>query len=160
RPYGLGACWSSPSLSSEGKVLGSFAISYREPRTPTPQQLEIIEQITHLASIALERKRAENAVRASEQVARGQVEALVQSLDILATAPPPEKFIGQMLSTIGGLLSAQSVILWLFDEASESIVWRAGAHGANLAAVENGHPFVTEPMSWKENEGLQEMLFT
>ena len=159
-PHGLRACWSSPILSSEGKVFGTFAIYYREPRTPTPQQLEIIEQITHLASIALERKRAENAVRASEQVARGQVEALVQSLDILATAPPPEKFIGQMLSTIGRLLSAQSVILWLFDEASESIVLRAGTHGADVAAAENKHPFVTDPTSWKENEGLQEMLFT
>jgi PAS domain S-box-containing protein len=159
-PHQLRACWSSPILSSEGKVLGTFAIYYREPRSPTPEQLEIIEQITHLASIALERKRAENALRASEQVARGQAEALVQSLDILATAPPPEKFIGQMLSTIGRLLEAQTVILWLFDEATDSVILRAGTHGANLAAVESGHPFVTDPMSWKENESLQEMVFT
>jgi PAS domain S-box-containing protein len=157
--HGLRACWSSPILSSEDKVLGTFAIYYREPRSPTPQQLEIIEQITHLANIALERKRAEEALRASEQVARGQAEALVQSLDILSTAPPPENFIGQMLSTIGRLLKAQSVILWLLDEATGSVVLRAGAHGANLAAVENRHPFVTDPMSWKENEGLQEMCF-
>jgi PAS domain S-box-containing protein len=159
-PHGLRACWSAPILSSEGKVLGTFAIYYREPRTPTTPQLEIIEQITHLASIALERKRAEEAVRASEQVARGQAEALVQSLDILATAPPPEKFIGQMLSTIGRLLSAQSVVLWLFDEATDEIVLRAATHGADLAALENNHPFVTDPISWKENEGLQEMVFT
>ncbi|MEY2497994.1 MAG: hypothetical protein QOD12_1550, partial [Verrucomicrobiota bacterium] len=66
-PHGLRACWSSPILSSEDKVLGTFAIYYGQPRTPTPQQLEIIEQITHLASIALERKRAEEALRASEQ---------------------------------------------------------------------------------------------
>ena len=158
--HGLRACWSSPILSPEGRVAGTFAIYYREPRTPTPEQLEIIEQITHLASIALERKRAESALRASEQVARGQVEALVQSLDILATAPPAEKFIGQMLSTIGRFLNAQSVILWLFDEETDLVILRAGARGANLAAVENGHPFVTDPMSWKENEGLQEMVFT
>src|SRR5207237_8864367 len=49
-------------------------------------------------------KRAEEALRASEQVARGQVEALAPRLDGLATAPAPEKFIGQMLSTIGRLL--------------------------------------------------------
>ncbi len=156
----LRACWSTPILSSEGKVLGTFAIYYREPRTPTTQQLEIIEQITHLASIALERKRAEEAVRASEQVARGQAEALVQSLDILATAPPPEKFIGQMLSTIGRLLSAQSVILWLLDEATDSIFVRSAVHGANLALVEPEHPFVKDPQSWKDNPGLQEMFFT
>jgi PAS domain S-box-containing protein len=159
-PHGLRACWSTPILSSEGKVLGTFAIYYREPRAPTPQQLEIIEQITDLASIALERRRAEEALRASEQVARGQVEALVQSLDILATAPPPEKFIGQMLSTIGRFLNAQNVILWLLDEATNSVVLRAGTEGTNLVAVEKEHPLVTNPMSWKENEGLQEMLFT
>ena len=159
-PYGLRACWSSPILSSNGNVLGTFAIYYREPRTPTPQQLEIIEQITHLASIAIERKRAENAVRASGQVARGQVEALVQSLDILATAPPPEKFIGQMLGTIGRLLNAESVILWLLDEATDSVIVRASVQGANLAMVEPEHPFVKDPLSWKDNPGLQEMFFT
>jgi PAS domain S-box-containing protein len=159
-PHGLRACWSSPILSSEGKVLGTFAIYYREPRTPTPPQLEIIEQITHLASIALERKRAEEAVRASEQVARGQAEALVQSLDILATAPPPEQFIGQMLSTIGRLLKAQSVILWLLDEATDSVFFRSAVHGANLAWVEPEHPFVKDAQSWKDNPGLQEMFFT
>jgi PAS domain S-box-containing protein len=159
-PHGLRACWSTPILSSEAKVLGTFAIYYQEPRTPTPEQYEIIEQITHLASIALERKRAEGALQASEQVARGQVEALVQSLDILATAPPPEKFIGQMLSTIGRLLNAQGVILWLLDEPTEALVMRAAVHGENLAAVEPEHPFLKDPLSWKENSGLQEMFFT
>ena len=55
-----------------------------------------------------ESKHSEEALRASEQVARGQVEALAQSLDVLATAPDPEKFIGQMLSTIGRLLNAKA----------------------------------------------------
>jgi PAS domain S-box-containing protein len=159
-PHGLRACWSSPILSSEDKVLGTFAIYYKEPRTPTPEQLEIIEQITHLASIALERKRAEGALRASEQVARGQVAAIVQSLDILATSPPPEKFIGQMLSTIGRLLDAQSVILWLLDEETDTLLLRARAQGANLAAVEMEHPFVKDGRSWKDNPGLQEVVFT
>src|SRR6266436_3389983 len=88
-PHGLRACWSTPILSSESKVLGTFAIYHREPCTPTPELHEIVEQITHLASIALERKQAESALRASEQVARGQVEALAQNLDILATTPAP-----------------------------------------------------------------------
>jgi GAF domain-containing protein len=30
--HGLRACWSTPILSSEGRVLGTFAIYYREPR--------------------------------------------------------------------------------------------------------------------------------
>jgi PAS domain S-box-containing protein len=58
-PHGLRACWSTPVLASDGRVLGTFAIYSREPRSPTPQQQNIIDQITDLASIALERKRAE-----------------------------------------------------------------------------------------------------
>src|ERR1700730_9595078 len=53
--HGLRACWSTPILSSEGRVLGTFATYYREPRTPTPQEQSVIDRITHLASIAVER---------------------------------------------------------------------------------------------------------
>jgi PAS domain S-box-containing protein len=59
----LRACWSRPILSSDGRVLGTFATYYREPRSPTPQERNIIEQVTHLASIAVERKQAEDALR-------------------------------------------------------------------------------------------------
>ena len=156
--HGLRACWSTPILSSEGKVLGTFAIYYREPRTPTPQELEIIERTTHLASIALERKRAENALRASEQVARGQAEALAQSLDILATAPDPEKLIGQMLSTIRGLLNAQNVSLWLFDESSDSLVLRLQTDGAKRATADARGPSMKDPLFLKQNPIVQELL--
>lgn len=158
-PYGLHACWSSPILSSEGKVLGTFAIYYREPRSPTPQQLEIIEQITHLASIALERKRAEEALCASERLARGQVEALVQSLDVLATAPAPDQFLLRMLSTMGRLLKGQWVALWLLDEATDALVLRAAVKGDESDPDDSGHPFVKDPFSWKDDVGLQELFF-
>ena len=65
--YELRACWSSPILSSEGRVLGTFAIYYREPRSPTEQERNLIDQITHLASIAIERARAAALVRDSER---------------------------------------------------------------------------------------------
>src|SRR5438876_545793 len=64
--HGLRACWSTPILSSADKVLGTFAIYYRAPRSPTPQEHELIEQITHLASIAVERERAEEALRQAQ----------------------------------------------------------------------------------------------
>src|SRR5437588_3462004 len=61
--HGLRACWSRPILSSDGRVLGTFATYYREPRSPTPREHNVIEQITHLVSIAVERKQAEDALR-------------------------------------------------------------------------------------------------
>jgi len=35
---GLRACWSTPILSGRGKVLGSFAMYYREPHTPSGEE--------------------------------------------------------------------------------------------------------------------------
>src|SRR6185295_7580033 len=64
--HGLHACWSTPIFSSEGKVLGSFAVLSREPRSPTPQHERIIAQVTHLAAAAIERKRTELELRRSE----------------------------------------------------------------------------------------------
>src|SRR6266446_5191465 len=64
--HGLRACWSTPIMSSAGRVLGTFAIYYREPRSPTPQEHDLIEQITHLASIAVEREQAEEALRQAQ----------------------------------------------------------------------------------------------
>jgi PAS domain S-box-containing protein len=34
-PYGFRACWSTPILAHSGKALGSFAMYYREPRSPS-----------------------------------------------------------------------------------------------------------------------------
>ena len=107
-----------------------------------------------------EHKCAEAALRASERVARGQVEALAQNLDILATAPAPKNLIGQMLSTIGRFLKAQSVVLWLLDEVNDSVILRAAAEGANFAASDPDHPLIKNALSWKEDKVLQEIIFT
>src|ERR1700722_6316314 len=64
--HGLQASWSSPVLSSKGKVLGTFCMYYREPRSPEAQDLELIESATHLVEIAIERDRSEQALRRSE----------------------------------------------------------------------------------------------
>src|SRR6266404_3935088 len=57
-PYGFRACWSTPILAHSGKALGSFAMYYREPRSPSPAETRALEMATHLAGIAIERKRA------------------------------------------------------------------------------------------------------
>ncbi|HEY4048727.1 MAG TPA: ATP-binding protein, partial [Acidobacteriaceae bacterium] len=58
QPYGFRACWSTPILAHSGKVLGSFAMYYREPRNPSPAETRALEMATHLAGIAIERKLA------------------------------------------------------------------------------------------------------
>ncbi len=65
--HGLAACWSIPILSGSGDVLGTFAMYHREPREPTSDDLKIVSLITQTASIVIARKRAEAALKESEQ---------------------------------------------------------------------------------------------
>jgi GAF domain-containing protein len=55
---GLRACWSTPILSARGKVLGSFAMYYRQPQAPTGAEARLTEVATHLAGIAIEHQAA------------------------------------------------------------------------------------------------------
>ena len=64
--HSLAACWSTPIFSAEGEVIGTFAMYYREPRSPNPSDQDIIGQITHLAGVAIQHKLAEDALRRSE----------------------------------------------------------------------------------------------
>lgn len=57
--HGLRACWSTPVESAERKVLGTFAIYHRNPRSPTPGELESINLISATVAKAIERHRAE-----------------------------------------------------------------------------------------------------
>ena len=65
--HSLRACWSTPISSAEGKVIGTFAMYYREPRSPSPRDQDIIGQITHLAGVAIQHKLAEDALQRSER---------------------------------------------------------------------------------------------
>jgi GAF domain-containing protein len=51
---GVHACWSTPIKSSKDKVLGSFAMYYREPRTPTGEESRLTNVATKLAGQAIE----------------------------------------------------------------------------------------------------------
>ena len=55
--------WSQPLFASDGKVLGTFAIHYREARSPDAIDLELIENFSHIAGIAIERHLSEEKLR-------------------------------------------------------------------------------------------------
>ncbi|TWT81352.1 Sporulation kinase E [Planctomycetes bacterium CA13] len=69
----LRACWSEPILSPCGRVIGTFAMYYAEPRTPDDGDLQFIASFAKLAAIAIEHVRADNKLR--------QMAAIVDSTD-------------------------------------------------------------------------------
>ncbi len=62
-PFGIRAVWSLPMFTREGKVLGTFAILYREVRNPDVIDLQLIESASHIAGIAIERHLDQEALR-------------------------------------------------------------------------------------------------
>ena len=61
--HGLRACWSVPIFDDQGNVAGSFAMYYREVRSPNQHDLHLISAATHLASIALSTERREQELK-------------------------------------------------------------------------------------------------
>ena len=72
--HGLGACWSIPIRSSQGAVLGTFAMYHREPRDPTAEDLEVVDFVVRTAGLVIERSNAEAALRRGEARYRQIVE--------------------------------------------------------------------------------------
>jgi PAS domain S-box-containing protein len=75
--YGLAACWSKPICSSDGRVLGTFAMYYRETRAPRPDELALLDAAVQVAAIAIERKQAEEQLTQSHE----QLQALTAHLE-------------------------------------------------------------------------------
>lgn len=65
--HGLRAAWSTPIPAASGSVLGTFCLYYSAPHAPTAAEQELIAVATHLAGIAIERQRAEEELRQSEE---------------------------------------------------------------------------------------------
>jgi len=87
---GLRAAWSTPIMSHDGKVLGTFCMYYREVRHPETRDIQLIEYASRIAGIAIERDRARSAltlafenVQKSEAQLRQIVDAIRQGIVIL-----------------------------------------------------------------------------
>jgi diguanylate cyclase (GGDEF)-like protein len=60
--HALRSCWSTPILSHHGAVLGTFAMYSKEVRAPNVAETRLIDVATHIAGIAIERKRSEDRI--------------------------------------------------------------------------------------------------
>ncbi len=82
--YGIRAAWSEPLVSKDNELLGTFALYYGDPRSPTGDDLRLIEEAAQLALIAIEADRSQAALKKAVQEARGIVDAIPQSIAVLS----------------------------------------------------------------------------
>ena len=81
--HGLRACWSTPIYCSEEKILGTFAIYYREPRRPDDAEMELIERAVHVVQLAIERARASEELRKFSAKLEQKVEQRTADLQLV-----------------------------------------------------------------------------
>jgi PAS domain S-box-containing protein len=122
-------------------VLGTFAIYWRESRSPSEQDQKIIGQITHLAAVAIERKRNEAALQRSEERFRVIVDTIPGLVCTLNAAGEIELLNRQVLEYFGK--TAEELKDWATNDA---------VHPDDLPqvveawkrSIETGQPYVLE----------------
>src|SRR5437868_5873996 len=87
RISGLNACWSTPILSPQGEVLGSFAMYRQEKRGPVAEENRLTEIATHIAGIAIERQRQQEILRERE----ARISLAAESADLAVWILYPEQ---------------------------------------------------------------------
>jgi PAS domain S-box-containing protein len=70
KSHGYASCWLMPIISGSGEASGVIAIYRREPVNPRAQEQDLIDRFAKIAGIAIERARADTALRAGEAALR------------------------------------------------------------------------------------------
>jgi len=52
----LHACWSNPVINTDGEVMATVSMYYREPNLPTEEELQVMEKATALLRVILENR--------------------------------------------------------------------------------------------------------
>ena len=84
-PYGIRSVWSRPLFAAGGKVLGTFAMLYREARSLDTTDPQLIDNASHIAGIAIERHINEEALRLERDRLRLLLEitnSMISKLDL------------------------------------------------------------------------------
>jgi GAF domain-containing protein len=90
RQAGLRACWSVPLINAAGKVLGTFAIYYRQPKEPSPEEWQWVMDFSNLTTLVLVQHHF-------EQERQRLMEQLQQALrDAQAASEAKSRFLATM----------------------------------------------------------------
>ncbi|MBD3582587.1 PAS domain S-box protein [Flavobacterium selenitireducens] len=66
--FGLKACWSVPVKKGNGKVVGSFAMYYKMPKAPHPDEINLVERVANMIGVLIENRNSfEETERAKER---------------------------------------------------------------------------------------------
>ncbi len=118
-PFGMRACWSHPIRGSTGRVLGTFALYRDRPSLPTDAEWEMLVDASHLTALLIERSRADEVRRQSENDLRSILE---HAPDIIARldARGRYRYVNPAMLALVGVPAVR-----LVGRTSEEIEWMA-----------------------------------
>jgi len=145
---GLRAAWSTPIMSHDGNVLGTFCMYYREVRLPCPGEIDLIEYAGRIAGIAIERHRSQSVLKQAFE----KIKTNEQSLRLIVDTIPG--FVCT-LSAAGEVELVNRQVLEYFGKTTEELKnWATSdaVHADDLPrvidawrrSVETGQPYVFE----------------
>ena len=100
---GLRAGWSSPILSHDGQVLGTFGMYFREVRSPSDREIQLIDYTSRIAGIAIERERSQTALETALEESKkseGQLRQLVDAIPEFLVVLGPDGSIEYLNRTV------------------------------------------------------------
>jgi PAS domain S-box-containing protein len=146
---GLRSAWSTPIMSRDGELLGTFCMYYHEVRDPGPAEIKLIEDASRIAGIAIERDRSQTALtRAFEQIEKSEaqlrhiVDAIPQMIAVLNPAGTI-LYINQTMLDYTGLTTEEVMAKDVRDRAfnPEDV---ARFRGERLGSLSRDVPFQNE----------------
>ena len=131
--HGLRACWSTPVLSNRGQVTATFALYYRTPAVPSPDDRCVVQIMTRTCALAIEHKRAERTLADSEE--RFRCLSRCSPLGIFTTDTIGSfTYVNPRFHELSGYAHEKTVAYWLENavrpEMSDAILgeWTTRAH--------------------------------
>ena len=123
----LQSCWSSLIHASDGRVLGSIAWYFRLPRSPARKDFEMMARMAQLGGIAIERRVADQALRASEARYRRLFDNVMEGVysstrdgKFVSVNPALAAMVG--LSSADDLLSLPTATIYDQPEQRDAII--------------------------------------
>ena len=115
--HGFCAAWSEPLISKDGEVLGTFCLSYAEPRIPNSRDLELIQAAGHIALVAIELERSQSVLKKALveiKNSENRLRTIIDTIPALAWSARPDgsaEFFNRRWLDYAGL-SAEEASNW------------------------------------------------
>ena len=120
--HGLKACWSNPIISHTGKVLGTFAMYFKEVRKPSADELLLVEDFSAAARLSIEYIR----IREQEKKLKIHTSLLAEVRETLVETLHYRKILRKIPTLLSNEFADWSLISLENDEGVLEIVAAAG----------------------------------